>query len=389
MNSDLSQIFKRGPQWVLGFMSGTSLDGVDVALIKTDGKHISELGSWITISYTQAQRKVLSAATQDALKWNWQGPAPASFQKAEKLMTLAHADAAKKLLQFGSGEEPVLAGFHGQTVLHSPPENGMKGQTLQLGDGKLLAKELGIPVVFDFRSADMEAGGHGAPLAPVYHMALLEKLAADRNETGLTGIVLNLGGVANFTWQSDGAAPIAFDTGPGNGPIDEWVEKHKLGSFDADAKLALAGMVHEDKIAQWLEHPYFSAQPPKSLDRYDFSAEKLVSDMSIEDGAATLTAFSARTVLNAISQMPKQPDIVVATGGGRHNPLIMQYLRDELGDALVDASSIGWRGDAIEAEAFAFLAARSAMGLQISFPETTGVPESITGGRFATPTRKK
>ncbi|ACT59129.1 anhydro-N-acetylmuramic acid kinase [Hirschia baltica] len=389
MSSQLAQLFKTGPQWVLGFMSGTSLDGVDVALVKTDGERIEELGSWITISYTNAQRKVLAEATQDALKWNWEGVRPKSFDKAERLMTLAHAEAAQKLMQFGGGETPVLAGFHGQTVLHSPPLDGQKGKTLQLGDGQLLAKELGIPVVYDFRTADMEAGGHGAPLAPIYHTALLDMEAAKRNQNEFTGVVLNLGGVANFTWQTSDQPPIAFDTGPGNGPIDEWIEKHGKGAFDADAKFALAGKVHEEKIKDWLKHPYFSTKPPKSLDRYDFSAEKLVSDMSFEDGAATLTAFSARTVLQALSSMPKKPEMVVATGGGRHNPLIMQYLRDELGDALIDASSIGWRGDAIEAEAFAFLAARSALELPISFPETTGAPEPITGGRHIATTRKR
>ncbi|WP_018996816.1 anhydro-N-acetylmuramic acid kinase [Hirschia maritima] len=389
MSSDLAHLFKSGPQWVLGFMSGTSLDGVDVALIKTDGQIIEEFGSWITISYTDDQRKVLAVATQDALKWNWNGPEPKSFAKAERMMTLAHADAAKKLLQFGKGETPVLAGFHGQTVLHSPPENGNKGQTLQLGDGELLAKELKMPVVFDLRTADMEAGGHGAPLAPIYHTALLAKEAANRKQNEFTGVVLNLGGVANFTWQSNGGAPIAFDTGPGNGPIDEWVEKHGKGSFDENAQFAKAGQVDEGLIEKWMAHPYFSTSPPKSLDRYDFSAHKLVSNMSLEDGAATLTAFSARTILRALEEMPKMPEIVVATGGGRHNPLIMQYLRDELGDALIDAGEVGWRGDAIEAEAFAYLAARSAVGLPISFPETTGVAEPKTGGRFATPTRRK
>ncbi len=387
MSNHLTQLFERGPHWVLGFMSGTSLDGVDVALIQTDGESINAFGKWITISYTDAQRKVLSEATKDALKWNWSGPHPKSFEKAEKLMTLAHADAAKKLLEYWEGDAPILAGFHGQTVLHSPPANGQKGRTLQLGDGQLLANELGLPVVFDLRTADVEAGGQGAPLAPVYHTALLKKAGIERGNVGMGGVVLNLGGVANFTWQAEGYAPIAFDTGPGNGPIDEWIEKHGKGAFDENAKYASAGVVHEDKIKEWLTHPYFAAKPPKSLDRYDFSSEKLVSDMSLEDGAATLTAFSARTILHAVAQMPSKPKLLVATGGGRHNPLIMQYLKDEYGDAIVDASILGWRGDAVEAEAFAFLAARSVLDLPISFPETTGVPKPMSGGRLVEPTR--
>lgn len=385
MSTDLSQIFNQGPQWVLGSMSGTSLDGVDVALIKTDGEVVYEFGDWITIGYSDAQREILSLATKDALKWQWNGPQPESFSRAEQVMTMAHADAAKKLLENWEGESPVLAGFHGQTVLHSPPVGGSKGKTLQLGDGQLLANELNMPVVYDLRTADMEAGGHGAPLAPVYHVALLDKYAKERRTENFTGIVLNLGGVANFTWQTNGRPPIAFDTGPGNGPIDEWMEFNNLGAFDEDAKTARAGKVSEDKISEWFQHPYFSAAPPKSLDRYDFSAVNLVSDMPVEDGAATLTAFSARSVLFAVGSMPVQPDLVVATGGGRHNPLIMKYLKEELGEALVDAGSLGWRGDAIEAEAFAYLAARSALGLPISYPETTGVAEPKTGGSHVKP----
>lgn len=385
MSTDLSQIFNQGPQWVLGFMSGTSLDGVDVALIKTDGEEVYEFGDWITIGYSGAQREILSLATKDALNWQWNGPRPVSFSRAEQVMTMAHADAAKKLLENWEGGSPVLAGFHGQTVLHSPPVGGAKGKTLQLGDGQLLANELSMPVVYDLRTADMEAGGHGAPLAPVYHVALLDKFAKERNSDSFTGIVLNLGGVANFTWQTNGQPPIAFDTGPGNGPIDEWMELNNLGAFDEDAKTARAGKVDEDKISEWFQHSYFSAAPPKSLDRYDFSAVNLVSDMPVEDGAATLTAFSARSVLFAVGAMPVQPDLVVATGGGRHNPLIMKYLKEELGEALVDAGSLGWRGDAIEAEAFAYLAARSALGLPISYPETTGVAEPKTGGSHVKP----
>ena len=380
MKDQLSKQLETGAQWVIGFMSGTSLDGVDAALIRTDGDKVLEFGDWLTLPFSHDQRELLSSAVDEARVWNWNGAYPQVFSAASDLLVRSHAEAAGKLLGNWTGPPPILAGFHGQTVLHRRPGRGLPGATLQLGDASLLARELQLPVVSDLRRADIDAGGEGAPVAPVYHMALL-----DRFTPSGVGVVLNIGGVANFTWRQDDGDPIAFDTGPGNGPIDQWVKTHNAGEFDRGGRIARDGRISEARIFEWFKHPHFDAQPPKSLDRYDFSADKLVEGMSLEDGVATLTEFTARTILLGVSQMPAAPDIVVATGGGRHNRLLMSRLRDVLGDVLVQPELLGWRGDAIEAEAFAFLAARSVRGLPNTYPTTTGAPRPLSGGRLNLP----
>jgi anhydro-N-acetylmuramic acid kinase len=354
-------------------MSGTSLDAVDVALIRTDGERLLDYGPAFERPYTQAERAVLRAAVDAARAWAWQGDEPvAAFRAAEAVLLDTHRDALARV----GGPKPVLLGVHGQTVLHRAPKDGLRGATRQIFDAHTLARLTGVPVWFDFRTADVEAGGQGAPLAPVYHRALL-----DRSVIG-SGVVLNLGGVANLTFAGRGGELIAFDCGPANGPIDEWVEGHGAGVRDDGGRLARAGRAHEAVLADVLDWPFFDAAPPKSLDRYDFSAS-LVRGLSLEDGAATLTELAARAVARGLDLLPEWPERVVACGGGRHNPTLMAALNRVCGCPVVPAEAMGWRGDSIEAEAFAFLAARSARGLPLGYPATTGVPVPMTGGRLA------
>ncbi len=372
MNTDTE---KTTPVWVAGFMSGTSLDAVDAAMILTDGEHVTDFGPAVERKYTAAERATLHAATDAARAWNWEGAVPeAPFKAALAVITRTHTDAWRMLTAEARAPRPLLAGIHGQTVLHRRARPGHKGATLQLIDPFALRAALGVPMVCDFRSADVEAGGQGAPLAPAYHGALLDRLG------NASSCVLNLGGVANITARLADGQLIAFDTGPANGPIDEWVEGHGRGTHDAGGRLALAGKVHKGLLAQLLDHDWFSEKPPKSLDRYDFSAS-IARGLSVEDGAATLTAFSAAAVAAGIDQLPETPARVIACGGGRHNPALMAALRGALPCPLISAEEAGWRGDSIEAEAFAYLAARRMRSLPISWPMTTGVPQPTTGGQ--------
>ena len=364
---------------VIGLMSGTSLDGVDAALIETDGEGIRAFGAGTEIAYTTEDRSILQDAVDRALDWGFEGD-KSDFTAAEDVLTRTHVEAVHAVLESEALSAPPveLIGFHGQTVLHKAPKDDEAGQTLQIGDGEALAKALGIPVVYDFRSADMQKGGQGAPLAPLYHRAL----ALD---AGLSDIaVLNLGGVANVTWLEDGQDPIAFDTGPANGLIDAWCQDLTDKSHDEGGKLACAGAVDLDVLAQLMSHEFFPKAAPKSLDRWDFSLAP-ARGLSLEDGAATLTRFTARTVADAV-RMLGEPSRVLVTGGGRHNETLMGMLEEELPRVQVEpVEAVGWRGDFIEAEAFAWLAARFERGLPTSLPSTTGVSEPVCGGVKAKP----
>ena len=241
--------------------------------------------------------------------------------------------------------------------------------TRQLGDGGAMARRLGIDVVHDFRSADMAAGGQGAPLAASYHAALLRGIGA-----GVETAVLNLGGVGNLSWCGEASASSAaepalhaFDTGPANAPCNDWVARHGAGAMDCDGCLAAAGRVDEARLARLLAHPYLDAPAPKSLDRNSFTAA-MADGLSLEDGAATLVAFTAGAVGRGLDLLPHRPTRLVVCGGGRHNPAMMAALAERTGCAVVPAEAVGWRGDAIEAECFAFLAVRALRGLPISFP---------------------
>jgi anhydro-N-acetylmuramic acid kinase len=368
---------------VLGFMTGTSLDAVDMAVLETDGETISEFGPAGERKLSEATRDLVLKATEEALAWKRGEAAPTAFAAAEAAIAEEHFSAAEAFLAADglTWADIDLIGMHGQTVLHERPQDGRVGRTVQLGDAQRLADLAGVPVAFDFRSADVAASGEGAPLAPIYHLA---RAQASGLEAPLA--VLNVGGVANVTFWSGGDEIAAFDTGPGNGMIDLLVQSRGAGRFDDKGRYASVGQVNEGIVRALLAHPYFQAPAPKSLDRYDFSLEPLAA-CQLEDAAATLVAFTAEAVRLAFELMGQTPREVVVCGGGRHNPEIMKALAARLPAPVKTAEDHGWRGDSIEAEAFAYLAARTARGLPISFPKTTGVPRPMTGGRIVQPAK--
>lgn len=367
------------PAWAIGLMTGTVLDGfIDIAMIKTDGEEILAFGPWELAPYPTDIRALLQKTFEAALEWRFTGPEPEIFREAEIALTQAQSEAVNRFLDKNgySASDIAAVGFHGQTVLHAAPEQGKRGYTRQLGDGDMMAKIVGTDVVYDFRSADMDAGGHGAPLSAIYHQAMLKKIRA-----GDDTAILNLGGVANITC-CDADVMMAFDTGPANAPVNDWISAHSGGDMDVDGKIAASGTVDEDRLVQLLEHPFLSAPFPKSLDRFDFSAS-MADGLGVEDGAATLTAFTAGSVGKALDLFPKRPKRLVVCGGGRKNPYMMQELAKRTGAEILSAEDVGLRGDAVEAECFAFLAIRSMRGLPYSYPLTTGVKEPLTGGEIA------
>ena len=363
------------PRWAVGLMTGTVLDGnIDVALVRTDGETVQEFGPWVLAPYPAGMRPLLAGALDAARAWAFTGPEPPVFAEAEAALTRAQSAAVLAVLaEAGIAPAQVAAiGFHGQTVLHRAPVPGRRGDTRQLGDGALMAALTGIPVVHDFRSADVRAGGQGAPLSAVYHAALLRDAPPGT-------AVLNLGGVGNLTWMGPGGTLLAFDTGPANAPLNDWVERHTGQPMDRDGALARSGQVDEARLARLLADPWLLAPPPKSLDRFSFTAA-MADGLGLQDGAATLAAFTAGCVGRALDLLPRRPTRLAVCGGGRRNPALMDALRRRADVDAVPAEDLGWRGDAIEAECFAFLAVRCLRGLPISYPGTTGVPEPMTGG---------
>jgi len=362
----------------LGLMSGTSLDGVDVALLATDGERIAELGPARTFPYAEADRQVFREAFREAMSLRDRESRPGVLREAETLVTRRHAEAIEDFLDglVIAARDVDLIGFHGQTVFHDPTS----GLTVQLGDGQALADRTRIPVAWDFRAADVAAGGQGAPLAPVFHRALAEK-------AGLQSpvVLLNVGGVANVTYVGPEGSLIAFDTGPGNSLLDDWTLARTGKPFDADGRLAAAGTVSNHHLEALFRHPYFAAPPPKSLDRSAFSLAPL-ADLSDADGAATLLHFSARSIAAALKHLPRPPRAWYVCGGGRHNTELMRVLAPLLGDASCEPlEALGFDGDATEAQAFAFLAVRAADAKPITFPLTTGAPEPLCGGVLSRP----
>lgn len=351
----------------LGLMSGTSMDGIDAALIRTDGRQVVEAGETLAVSY--------DASMRDAIRSTLGGEAPVAA--VEKRLTDAHIAAVQALLDEAgvAPSEIAVIGFHGHTILHRPDER----RTWQIGDSGLLARATGINVVGDMRVADISAGGQGAPLASLYHAAL-----AGRLEKPIA--VLNIGGVANVTWIGLGVGPdqeeiLAFDTGPGGALLDEWASRNIGKPYDEDGRLAAAGSVDEAVLARMMDNPYFELVPPKSLDRIDFDGTP-ADGLTPADGAATLAAFTYRSVALATRHFPQSAKYWIVTGGGRHNPVIMSGLADTLGVPVEPVESVGWDGDALEAQAFAYLAVRSLYGLPLTVPGTTGVPAPLTGGQL-------
>ncbi|HEY5238395.1 MAG TPA: anhydro-N-acetylmuramic acid kinase [Rhizomicrobium sp.] len=358
----------------IGLMSGTSLDGVDAALLDTDGEGVAVPGPALTAPYDSETRGLLRAALDAAREVEAGAPVPYSIRVAERRLTEVHAEAVHALLAKAelAARDVDLIGFHGQTILHRPEQRW----TWQIGDGELLARLTGIDVVNDFRSADVKAGGQGAPLVPLYHAAL----AREATRIVPPVAVVNIGGVANITYISGGEI-LAFDTGPGNAPIDDWAQKHAGLPLDENGALAASGRVDGDVLAQMLDHDFFARRPPKSLDRMDFGMEA-VAHLSPADGAATLTAFTAATIARAREHFPDPATMWIVCGGGRHNATLMRELRARVNADVLSAEDAGWRGDFIEAEAFAYLAARSVQGLPLSLPTTTGVQQPMAGGKL-------
>lgn len=387
----------------IGLMSGTSMDGIDVALIETDGMADVRRGPAFTYPYSESFRARLRQACAEAVQIRRRGDRPGVVHIAEQYLTDLHAEAVLHFIEDVSlkADSIDVIGFHGHTVLHRPLQSAQPGRprivpasapgrtsprvmSVQIGDGARLARMTGIDVVYDLRANDVASGGQGAPLVPVYHAAL----AAHINERPIA--VLNIGGVANVTWIGRNSVTetaldeslLSFDTGPGNALLDDWMLARTGAARDEDGESAAKGVVHDDIVSAFLRQPYFAERPPKSLDRNSFDVSALAA-LSTEDGAATLTAFTAAAIARAEASMPEVPELWIVGGGGRRNRTLMQMLAGRVANAIAPAEAVGLDGDSIEAEAWAYLAVRSLAGLPLTFPRTTGVPAPTTGGVLA------
>jgi anhydro-N-acetylmuramic acid kinase len=365
----------------IGLMSGTSMDGIDIALVRTDGRDRVERGAALGIAYDAKFRDRLKQGLEDARPIRQREERPGNLADVERELTLRHAEAVQSFLKknnLQSADVDVI-GFHGQTVLHRPDD----ALTVQLGDGALLARETGIAVVHDMRANDMVHGGQGAPLIPVYHAALAAGLPAElRSEWPV--VFVNIGGISNLTFVGMDKNIVAYDSGPGNTLIDQWVEAHAGIPYDQGGMIASEGSVIADLAQRYLANPFFSGTKRRSLDRNDFSPP-VGADASLEDGARTLAHVTAAAILKSAKHLPDRPGSYIVSGGGRLNRMIMRDLTDLAFSeeaTVMSAEEAGLDGDAMEAEAWAYLAVRSLEGLPLTFPGTTGVTKPVTGGVF-------
>ncbi|MEI8277224.1 MAG: anhydro-N-acetylmuramic acid kinase [Hyphomicrobiales bacterium] len=363
----------------IGLMSGTSLDGVDVALIETDGERIAGFGPVGYRPYSDEEQALLRRALAEGVRLTDRTARPGVLAEAEAFVTRVHAETVETFLKAEQIDKAdvTIVGFHGQTVLHKPAER----LTVQIGDGAALARRLGIPVAYDFRAADVAQGGQGAPLVPVFHQALARDL--DRPHPIA---VLNIGGVANVTWV-DGGDPVACDTGPGNALIDDFMRARTGSPLDRDGDEASRGAIDEAFVDRVLAHAFFDRPCPKSLDRNAFAFANMgLPDFTVANGAATLSALTAASVARVVQRLPEPPRSWIVAGGGARNPTLMRLLAQRLAPAPVEtADAVGWSSQSIEAQAFAYLAVRTQAGLPITFPLTTGVSQPMTGGVVANP----
>ncbi|MBP45525.1 MAG: anhydro-N-acetylmuramic acid kinase [Deltaproteobacteria bacterium] len=345
---------------VVGLMSGTSMDGVDASYLETDGLNKVHFGRGCTLPYSEEFKRILEDFISDHQ----------NSSEIESEITKIHAEAVEQLLikEGVSNQEIDLIGFHGHTIFHDPEHR----KTWQIGNGALLAEMTGIDVVCDFRSNDVLHGGQGAPLVPLYHKAMSDDFQKPLG-------ILNLGGVANITWIDAQGELVAFDTGPGNALIDDFIHIRLGKRMDAGGELALSGTVDQKILDQLLAHPFFEIQGPKSLDRNAFDLEPAFS-LSDSDGTATLSAFTAESVKRSIELLPEPPKLWLVTGGGRRNKALMMELRHRLKTEVKPVEEVGWQGDFLEAQAFGYLAVRSLKKLPLSLPSTTGVEQPMTGG---------
>jgi anhydro-N-acetylmuramic acid kinase len=367
----------------IGLMSGTSMDGIDAAMLRTDGENQVEFGPTAFFTYPALFRREIAAGLETAKTIIRREDRPGDLAALERAITERHAEAVRSLLEQAPADwrSPEVIGFHGQTVLHRP----QAGVTVQLGDGQLLADATGIPVVYDMRANDMKEGGQGAPLVPAYHAALARSLPEPYARMSPV-VFVNIGGISNITYVGEGD-PIAFDTGPGNALIDQWVAREGGVPFDADGTIASEGGVVRTVVKRYLDNPFFAKSGPKSLDRGDFDLAE-VDGLELADGARTLAAVSAEAILKSVEHLPGRPRLWIVSGGGRKNPHIFRDLNEGAARTLAEvipAEDAGLRGDFIEAEAWAYLAVRSLKDLPLSFPTTTGCRKAASGGVLARP----
>lgn len=373
------KLLERGEAIVaVGLMSGTSLDGIDAALIETDGLEVVSAGPTLSVPYSKTFRDRLKDAVEKAGRLD----APSKDGELERDITDLHIEAVSKLLEDRSGEtkwsQPHIIGFHGHTILHRPN----RGYTQQIGDATRLASYTNLPVVSGLREQDVNAGGQGAPLVPIFHSAL-------GGSQDKPVCFVNIGGIANITWIGAGQNElVAFDTGTGNGLLDAWVEQNTGKRFDKGGALAAKGRANSDVLEALLDHPFFSEPFPKSLDRSDFNLD-LLSDLSLEDGAATLVSFTADSIVRGLELCPSPPLSLYVSGGGRHNNTLMKALEAHSPCPVQKVEKNGWDGDFIEAQAFAFLATRTCLDLPITFPNTTGITAPMAGGTITYPGKAK
>ena len=367
---------------IIGLMSGTSADGIDAAVLITDGVRVTRTANCGHFAYRQDTREAIRACCSEPAIFLADATARTNLNTA---IAVDHAAVVEALCrQFGDRVD--LIGFHGQTVYHNARANAVHPlgrQTIQLGDANYLAKATSINVVHNVRQADMDAGGEGAPLAPIYHAAVCGAMHTD-----LPAVLVNIGGVANLTFVSadDPNGLIGFDTGPGNALIDDFMTSRLNTACDLDGALAATGTANQALIAKWMTHPYFSEKWPKSLDRQEFV--HLLSDpefacLSVADATATLTCFTTQTIVHAIGKLPMPPQSVFVAGGGRRNNTMMRDLSSRLSMPVVTQKTEAFDADMLEAELMAFLAARFHYGLPTSFPHTTGCRRPVSGGQLA------
>ena len=360
----------------LGLMSGTSMDGVDVAWVKTDGEASIVFGPNLHLPYGAEDKILLRAALAEARTLMQRESRSQCLAAAEALIDQRHIEAATAFRTANPGYPFELIGYHGQTVLHRPEAR----LTVQIGRGQVLADALNCAVVFDMRAADVAAGGQGAPLVPVFHRAL-----ARASGLKWPAALLNIGGVANMTYlQNASAEPLACDTGPGNALLDDLMREHTGMAMDRDGKTAAKGQVNRPLLATLLDESFFELPPPKSLDRNAFS-KKPIDGLSLEDAAATLTAFTSGAVKKLLRFLPESISELVVCGGGAHNPTLIQFLENDLQCVVKKAEFYGWSSDALEAQAFAYLAVRAQKGLALTYPQTTRCPAPMSGGVLARP----
>ncbi len=352
----------------IGAISGTSMDGIDVAVIRSDGRARVETGPGATFPYPSDVSAALRQVVADPAR------ALTPLEELERAVTDAHVAAIRAFLdKFAIDRRSVaLVGLHGQTVLHRPRERF----TRQLGDGARAALALGIDVVNDFRAADVAAGGEGAPLVPLYHAAMCARL-----ERPLT--LLNWGGVGNVTYLGPDGEIVAFDTGPANAPLDDFVARRLGVSHDEGGALAASGRVDQELVARFMRDDYFDRPPPKSLDRNHFHGlAQAVDGLSDADGAATLAAYTVEATAAAARHFSIPASRWLVCGGGRRNLTLMRALGARLAARVDPIEAVDYDGDVVEAQCFAYLALRSRRGLPISLPTTTGAPRPLTGGAY-------